>query len=370
MELGSKVSTELMITATAPAKAILLGEHAVNRGQTALAVSVGLHATCTLLLDPQPLQAKADGVTGVGANDGYRFETDGHEQTTSRRAILELGHAIDGYRAASDYVSVQELASNDFFAPTKYVLAALGEALPAGMHVRFSSTIPQFVGLGSGGASFVALGAAMNAMLGEVWDAHKIAGLALRGDIIAHGGIASGLDTQTSLYGGAIRYTVERQGESVLYAQGLMLVIGNTGVVAATSEVNGRVRAWLAERPTRLHYFHEIGLLSRLAEVALREGNWRELGQLLNLNQLILERIGVSCPELERLNGAALEAGAMGAKLSGSGGGGIMIALATPETAAGIAAAITQAGGQAIVAPIGVAGASASVSQQPDKDQE
>ncbi|MBC8077797.1 MAG: mevalonate kinase, partial [Chloroflexales bacterium] len=100
----------------------------------------------------------------------------------------------------------------------------------------------------------------------------------------------------------------------------------------------------------------EIGLLARHAEVALRDGDWHALGQLMNLNQLILERIGVSCRELEALIEAALGTGAYGAKLSGSGGGGIMVALVAPERSEQIAAAIARVGGTPIVAPVGVAG--------------
>jgi mevalonate kinase len=142
----------------------------------------------------------------------------------------------------------------------------------------------------------------------------------------------------------------------VPFAPGLQLVIGNSGVFAATSAVNTKVRGWLAERPLRMHYFAEIGLLARHAEIALRDGDWPELGRLMNMNQLILERIGVSCPELEQLNEAALAAGAYGAKLSGSGGGGIMVALVDDEHRDAVAAAIEDAGGSALIAPVGVAG--------------
>ncbi len=76
----------------------------------------------------------------------------------------------------------------------------------------------------------------------------------------------------------------------------------------------------------------------------------------MTLNQLILEKIGVSSPELDLLIDAALEAGAWGAKLSGSGGGGIMIALAPPEAQHAVAQAITAAGGQALTPPVGVGG--------------
>jgi mevalonate kinase len=329
-----------MIRATAPAKAILLGEHAVNRGQTALAVSVGLYASCAL----------------APAESRYQLAGGGQSQAVTRQDILDLGIRIDAWRAAERDDAIQQLAATDFFAPAKYVLAALGQELPGALELRFASAIPASAGLGSGAATFVALAASLAALLGREGDARLVAGWARRGDIVAHGGIASGLDTQTALYGGAIRYSAEREGQPVECQPGLTLVIGNSGIFAATSAVNGRVRAWLAERPVRMHYFEEIGLLSRLAEAALGRGDWGELGQLMNLNQLILERIGVSCPELERLNEAALAAGALGAKLAGSGGGGIMIALVEPGRAGEIAAAIAAAGGSPIIAPIGVPG--------------
>lgn len=331
------------VAARAPAKAILLGEHAVNRGAPALAASVGLYATCTATIPPD-------------ASDGYLFRGAGRRATASREEILALGAAVDSWRAREDYGAIQSLAARDFFGPAKYVLAALGDALPRGMDVSFETEIPASSGLGSGGATFVALAAAVARLLDLDAGPRGVAGWARRGDVVAHGGVASGLDTQTSLYGGVIRYTAEAEGQPVPCHPGLRLVTGNTGVVAATSEVNGRVRRWLAERPSRLHHFQEIGLLARHAEIALRDGDWPELGHLMNLNGLILERIGVSCPELERLVEAALEAGALGAKLSGSGGGGIMVALVTPDTAGRVAGAIAGAGGTPIVAPTGVAG--------------
>ncbi len=333
------------VSAAAPAKAILFGEHAVNRGQSALAVSVGIHARCHL--------------NSRGARPAYSFAGSGRAEQTTRDAILELGRTIDGYRERADYAAIQALAARDFWAPAKYVLAAAGDALPASLDAHFDSAIPPSAGLGSGGAIFVSLAAALARLIGmEVAgrDAMEVAGWAQRGDIVAHGGVASGLDTQTSWLGGVIRYTVVRGGEPLHCAHSPHLVVGNTGVYAATSEVNGRVRTWLADRPARMHYFQEIGLLAHLAEEPLGAGDWLRLGHLLNLNQLLLERIGVSCPELERLIDAALGAGALGAKLSGSGGGGIMIALVTPETASVVAQAITDAGGTALVAPTAVPG--------------
>jgi mevalonate kinase len=80
------------------------------------------------------------------------------------------------------------------------------------------------------------------------------------------------------------------------------------------------------------------------------------LGRLMNVNQSLLESLGVSCPEIDRLVDAALEAGALGAKLSGSGGGGIVIALAEPGRLADVAAAMDAAGGRSMVVGTAVEG--------------
>lgn len=319
----------------------------------ALAVSVGLYATCTITYDPEETSS---------SESSYSFSGAENEHFATRQSILEQAQHIDTLLARGDYAALQHLTSDDYFTPIKYVLAALGDDLPPGMHIATTSQIPPSSGLGSGGALFAALAS----LLDDIRPDRRIqepaarlqrrAAWAVRGDIIAHGGTASGLDTQTSLYGGAIRYTAERQGEPIACADGLTMVIGNTNVFAATSQVNARVRAWLAEQPARLHYFQEIGLLARHAEDALRDGDWVTLGHLINLNQLILARIGVSVPELEALNQAAIAAGALGAKLTGSGGGGIMFALVTPDSVSAVQQAILQAGGQPIVAPVGVPG--------------
>jgi mevalonate kinase len=336
----------MRVVASAPAKAILLGEHGVNRGQSALAVSVGLRVRCTVEMN-----------TG-----GFQFISGTQTQGATRSTLQQLATSVDGWREAQHYEAIRQLAHDDYFAPAKYIVAkAFGEALPFGLRISWESEIPGAGGLGSGGASFVALAAGLLKLLkgSALFESyHKSVGeLAYLGDVIAHGGIASALDTQTSLLGGVIRYTKDGWGEAVPFDRGLSLVIGNTGVRGRTSEVNTRVRQWLEADPTRMQYFESIGVLSNAAVERLETGDWRLLGTLMNLNQLVLEKIGVSCPELEALNRAALAAGAFGAKLSGSGGGGIMLALVSPETKDAVAEVIAHAGGEPITPPVAVEGA-------------
>jgi mevalonate kinase len=335
------------VTARAPGKVILFGEHAVNRGQSALAASVGLYATCRLETRDVP---------------GYVFRSDaaGHEyDDATREDILRLGKTIDRYRETENYESLRQLAAADFFAPAKYILAsALGDDLPSGLETAFASEIPQSCGLGSGGAAYASLASALAGWIGVEGDRERVAGWAHRGDIVSHGGIASRLDSQTSLCGGVIRFVAGGLGEPVTFDPGLCLVIGNTRVIAATSEVNARVRRWLAESPHgRLRYFEAIGLLSRLALEPLESGDWPRLGHLATLNQVLLEKIGVSSAQLERLIDAALGAGAFGAKLAGSGGGGIMFAFVDRADAVSVARAIADAGGDVLMPALAVPGA-------------
>ncbi|HXI15339.1 MAG TPA: mevalonate kinase [Chloroflexota bacterium] len=336
------------VVARAPGKVILFGEHAINRGQPALSACIGLYATCRLR------QTDAAGI--VFRSDAANYA----ELRMERAEVLALGNAVDRFRKFEDYESIRELARRDFFAPQQYILAsALRDSLPLGLELEFSSDIPRAGGLGSGGAAFAALATALGAWTGLSEERERIADWAHRGDIVAHGGIASRLDSQTSLCGGVIRFTTAAGlGEPVPFHPGLTLVIGNTGVIGATSEVNSRVRRWLAESPDgRMRYFETIGLLSRTALGALRTGDWPELGRLMTLNQLVLEKLGVSSPELERLIDAALAAGAYGAKLAGSGGGGIMVALTDGVHASAVTGAIQASGGEPLTPKLAVPGA-------------
>jgi mevalonate kinase len=123
--------------------------------------------------------------------------------------------------------------------------------------------------------------------------------------------------------------------------------VGDTGIVAPTHTVVGDLRRrWQAEPERYEGYFDEIEVIVNQARIAIENGlsGLPALGRLLNENQELLETIGVSSPELGRLIQVARQAGALGAKLSGAGWGGNMIALAWPDSASTVAQALTETG--------------------------
>jgi len=103
-------------------------------------------------------------------------------------------------------------------------------------------------------------------------------------------------------------------------------------------------KAWESNPVQYENIFAQNGQISQEIRQSIENGKIEEIGLLMNENHALLQKIDVSSPELDRLVTAAMSAGALGAKLSGGGRGGNMIALATPENAARVADALIASG--------------------------
>ncbi len=334
---------ERTIVATAPAKVILLGGKGVNWGFPALVAAVGLRTTCTV---------------HVSGGDGYTFTYAERREAGDRRSLGAFKMQVEMLKAGKKYDDITRIAREDFFAPARHVLSHVVEKTGTlGLDISWESEVPVGSGLGSGAAAAASMAAAAFAAAGGMPEPRDLAWIAWQGDVIAHGGMGTGLDSGACALGGIVRYSLDDGPRPVAAAGPLPLVVGDTLVRASTAVSNTASRNWLADHPMRFHLLQEMGMLVEQAQAAISAGDLKTLGHLMNLNHLIKEKLGMSIPKIEELIEAALGAGAFGAKISGKGGGGIIVALAEPGKQEAIARAIEKAGGKALTPAVGVPGA-------------
>ena len=308
-----------MIQATAPGKVILFGEHAVVYRRPAIAVPVA---------DVQASASLEPAETG----SGFRI------------IAADLGR---------DYTLDQAQPDDPLAAVVRLTLGHLGQATPPAVTLHVTSTIPLGRGLGSGAAVSTAIARALAQFLGRPLPPAEVSALVYEVEKLHHG-TPSGVDNTVIAFGQPVYFV---RGEPPIIrrmrvAQPFTLVIGDTGVVAPTRAVVGDLRQrWQAEPECYEGYFDEIAVIVEQARVAIETGSLSlpALGKLMNDNQEILETLGVSSPELGQLIAAAREAGAWGAKLSGAGWGGNMMALPAPELAPTVAQALRQAGATGVI---------------------
>jgi mevalonate kinase len=202
----------------------------------------------------------------------------------------------------------------------------------SGASVNVSCEIPVGAGLGSSAATTVAIIAAVSQASGTRLEKKEIFKIAFGPESYLHGK-PSGVDQATCTYGGIIRFSKPDKVKELRLKTIPRLVVCDTGIHRSTRGLVGAV-----VRRSKVHskLFHghvkEVSQISESAARALKEGNDEELGALMNRNQELLEQIGVSHPKLNHFVNIARRNGALGAKLTGAGGGGCMVALCEGES--------------------------------------
>ncbi len=300
------------IGAYAPGKCILLGEHAVVYHRPAIAIPV------------QQVQAHAVVVARPTANPGdIRIEAPDID-LESDLDDLPRDHPIT-------------LAIHG-------AIRALGITVPPAFLLRVTSTIPLAAGLGSSAAVSVAMIRAVTTFLGNPLPPDHVSSLAYEVEKKQHG-TPSGIDNTVIAFAKPIFFQRDQPFQILKVAEPLTLIIADSGYQSSTAEVVADVRQNWQKNPA--HYeaiFDAIAALVNQARFVLENGPVAALGNLMNVNHEYLREIKVSNPELDHLVQTALNNGALGAKLSGGGRGGNIIALGTPDTAQTISQALLDAG--------------------------
>lgn len=308
-----------MVEATAPGKIILFGEHAVVYGQPAIAVPLS--------------QARASAVVQSSPKKGVRLRAS------------DLG--ID--------TNLQEAGPDDAIAmAVRQVQHAAGlDQLPP-MTITVTSEIPIASGLGSGAAITAAIIRALSTYLdlAHLATDQWVSRLTYEVEKVHHG-TPSGIDNTVVAYERPV-YFIRRQPlnliETFAIKKPLRLLVADTGVSSSTKSVVTDVRHSWQDDPQRFErIFAGCGHIAVAARAAIESGEHLEIGRLMTRNQALLVDMTVSSPELDRLVEAAVAAGALGAKLSGGGRGGNMIALVTGDTEKAVHHALSQAGARSVL---------------------
>jgi mevalonate kinase len=304
-----------MIVAYASGKVILFGEHAVVYGRPAIAVPV------------TEVQAKACVEPGTAGQGAVVVAPD-----LDRRVVV--GNAPTDEPLAC----IVRLA-----------LQAMGCVPDPDLTITITSTLPIARGMGSGAAVSTAIVRALAKHFDHWFPSQAVSDLVYETEVLYHG-TPSGIDNTVVAYEKPVYFVKDRVREVFWVGQPFLLAVADTGIESSTKEVVADLRRRYQSEPDRyLPLFDRVGEIAAAARPAIEQGQVEELGRLMNENHVLLQELGVSCPELDRLVMAAREGGALGAKLSGAGWGGNMIALITRETEGRVGMMMRLAGAKRII---------------------
>jgi len=291
---------------TAPGKIILFGEHAVVYGKPAIAIPVsGMRASAW----------SEAGENGLTIN------------------ALDLG---EKFSIANE--------NNQFSVLAQSILAKTNRNEP-NLTINLSSKLPQGSGMGSSAATSTAVCRALSGHLGVNLAENEISELVFDAEKVVHG-TPSGIDNTVVAYEMPVYFIKGKKPETFEPGKKFFLVIGDTGIEASTKETVSNVRNnWKKEPGLMDGYFDEIERITKQGKIAIENGNEKMVGEMMDENHELLNSIGVGHEKLEKLIDIAKNADALGAKLTGGGGGGNMVALAKDKRAQKkIHDAITEAG--------------------------
>lgn len=305
------------LVASAPAKVILFGEHFVVYGTPALLAAINRRTTAKA-------RKRDDGKIVIKSDIGASAE-----------------YARTGFRLLKGDKKAKEILDPIYDA----IIRAHGKQPESnGLQVELKSDIPYGIGLGSSAASCVASIAAVDSLF-DSHDRDWICKRAVESERMIHKN-SSGADCYVSTFGGVMRYSKDGGYQKINAGKQLRLVVGNTGILHSTGRLVERVSKFRESNPKEFRSLSEKaeGICANAFQ-AIELGNIETLGQLMTKNQQLLRQIDVSHSKAELLITLSLQAGALGAKITGAGGGGAVIALARSiKDSAGIAAAIRKQG--------------------------
>ena len=290
--------------ASAPAKIMLFGEHFVVYGNPAILGSIDRRIRVSARrIEPPIINIRSD--SGFFASFATeRLEKPGPNFSEAQNVMYPLYSAI--YEVIRGHSHCNEGNS--------------------GVEININSDIPWGIGLGSSAASCVATIAAVGSLFLEP-DRQWIFTRALRAERIIHK-CSSGADCYVSTFGGLIYYVRNGKNRKIRSRRDLSLIVVNTGIKHSTKVLVSLVKNFRDENTALFDRLATSAThICKQAVTALTEDNQVKLGRLMSKNHNLLKSLGVSNEDIDNIVGFCLDNGAYGAKLTGAGGGGSVIAL-------------------------------------------
>jgi len=310
----------MKVTASAPGKLMLFGEHAVIHQYPCLVTAVDLRVYVSI------------------------------EKIEPPMIVIETPKL--NKQGQSFSLPLKELFNDQTLHPqTKFIVASIRKVfsrynLLQGLKIQTSGPINSY-GLGSSSAVTVACIYALATLFEIDINEQDIFDLAYSA-VLEVQAVGSGFDVASATYGGTLYYLPTKKVE-ILHLENLPLVIAYSGSKVSTTNLVQEVEQLRCQFPEILDLvFKSIGEIATSARIAMLQNNWQTAGKLANINQGLLESLGVSTPNLQKPIMAARRSGSFGAKLSGAGGGDCMFAIVSEKTRSTVEAAIEQSGAQVL----------------------
>jgi len=309
------------VVASAPGKSILFGEHSVVYGHGAVAMAISACSTCSI-------EEEKDKKIHLHLNNSEKFEFSGVEAMVKNlpgeyRQISHCFHLIH----------------------QNYNLD------PNNIRISITSQLFKSSGLGSSASTAVALVQALSTYYDLDLQKEEISNMAYEMEKVIHG-TPSGIDNTICTFGYMIYYQ-NKKFEPLMPPSGLKLLISFTNVAHDTKKAIEKVKSFKSRNPEQCEkIFQEMGVVAMQGKEALKAGDLKMIGHLMDINQGLLSQLGVSNEKIDFIVKIANKNGAYGSKLTGAGLGGCVISLADDATLQKVSRILKEEGFKNFIAEI------------------